>query len=126
MDIPPITVDSEKKPGRPKTASWEDDFEDHFLRRLSRAEVCNTLEAECRYLAEWFAHQQKIQPAGVDKRSISASRIQEKLRDRGYDAKRYGAERQKHVDRLLEAARAFIDTYSEEKQEQVREIETKP
>jgi hypothetical protein len=126
MDIPPITVGGEKKPGRPKKASWEDDFEDEFIRRLRNAEGEEALDAECKYLADWFAKRQKVRPAGMDEMPITAGRIKEKLRERDYDAKMYKEERWKNIERLLTAARAFLASYDGEIKEPLPEIETKP
>jgi hypothetical protein len=98
-----------KKVGAPKIVSWEDAFEDKYLERLMWGLSRETLEEECKWLAEWYRGQ-KI-PAPGTKHGISASRIQEKLRERNIDAKVYRAERTKCIERLLRAARAFLEKY---------------
>jgi len=101
--------DEKKKRGRPKTSSWEDDaYEVEFQHRLRMVECEESFEAECKYLAKWFNARQKLQAAGVDKRSVSASRVREKLRERSYDAKNYKDERRRCMNCLLKAARAFL------------------
>ncbi len=126
MEIPPLTVDDKKKRGRPKTVSWKEKFHDIFNQRLRTAIGEKTFEAECRYLAKWFNEQQKIQAVGTDKTVITAQHVRELARTRGYDAKKYQEERWKHIDRLLDAARAFLVSYDEEKQEPLPEIDVKP
>lgn len=58
------------KMGRPKVP-WEPIAEE-FYRRLTACESAPTLEEECRYLAEWAAHQ-GLKPATKTKESTPIS-----------------------------------------------------
>ena len=107
--------DGKKKRGTAKIASLEDDSIDVvFQRRLLLAEGKLHFEHECEYLAKWFNDQQKIQPVGGKKRSISIDRVREKFRERGYNADIYQNMRQMCLDCLLRSARSFLSAYEGE------------
>jgi hypothetical protein len=115
MEIAPITVSpnpvEKKKPGPEKVASWKYDFFDKYYERLTMCEGEETLEQECKWLADWFSKKYKPAP-GDDKRPITSGRLREIYRKRYPGAaKHYKEQRRVHLDRLLKAARAFLGQF---------------
>jgi hypothetical protein len=107
----PVRDEPQKRGPKPKVP-WADDFKQKIEQRLWLGVAKESLDAECKFLADEYNATRKTRAAGDDNVTISYQRLRELYRDDHPDgAKHYSEVRKERFDRLLEAGRAFLTMY---------------
>jgi hypothetical protein len=107
----PVRDEPQKRGPKPKVP-WADNLKQKIEQRLWLGKAKDSLDAECKFIADEYNAARKIRAPGDDDGTISYQRLRALYcQDHIGGAEHYSRVRKERLDMLLEAGRAFLTMY---------------